>query len=464
MKKLIILVCCVLSVFCSCDNGEYKIAEYNLICNYENQKLLIDMQVDFSMPDNLSEVWFNLYFNAYSETAKYFAVENLYMPQNPLYGYGDILSVSTFGKELDYDVCRDGGLLKVNLDGERKKGERVTLFIKSLIKLSNFNHRLSAGEQTVNLGNFFPILCVYENGEFIHCPYYNIGDPFYSEVANYNVQINCEGSYSVAFSGECIGVEQADKTSYAFKGDNIRDFALVLSKDFKVKKEQLENTQISYYYLNGDGEEIKIVKDCLKFFSKNFYPYPYSTFSVAQSDFCYGGMEYPQIVLINKTLTGKQLLWTIVHEVAHQWWYGIVGNNQIEDAFIDEGLTEYCTNLFFYLHPEYGVSCQKDLAYKKLQYLKFTDFYVGLYGKAYNFSPSRSLAEYKNSDDYVNSVYIYTPYCFWQEASIKGQDDFTQKLASFVQKYAYKTVNSAEFLSFFKDYGLERVSGGKFPI
>ena len=44
----------------------------------------------------------------------------------------------------------------------------------------------------------------------------------------------------------------------------------------------------------------------------------------------------------------------IVHEIAHQWWYGLVGNNQIRTPWIDEGLAEYCTAVFFETHPQYG--------------------------------------------------------------------------------------------------------------
>lgn len=465
MRKFIILVlaCSFLSVFYSCKEQKEEKSEYKIDLEYSAQELKGDMQVEFSMPSKLDEICFNLYFNAYKKDATYFAVESQYLSKTPIYGCGEILSVSSYANSLDYFIEQDGGLLRVKLGRTYNKGDRVTLFIKFLVKLSNFNHRLSFGEQTVNLGNFFPILCVYQNGKYVHCPYYNYGDPFYSEVADFEVKFSCGGEYVVASTGNCEDLEVKEKASYLFKAENVRDFFLTLSKDFKVAKQTLNQTEIFYYYLTTEEKELDLISQCLGFFSERFYPYPYSTFSIAQSDFCYGGMEYPQIVLVNKNLTQAELLWTIVHETAHQWWYGIVGNNQIEDAFFDEGLAEYSTILFFENFPSYGISARQDLLNKKIQYLKFSDFFTAIYGKNYNFAPYRKLNEYKNSTDYINSVYLYTPYAFWQIGSAIGQEDFCIRLNNFAKKYAYKAVNNQTFVDFM-EVNLKSVLNGKFPV
>jgi aminopeptidase N len=66
-------------------------------------------------------------------------------------------------------------------------------------------------------------------------------------------------------------------------------------------------------------------------------------------------MEYPALVMISDNI-GEHISYeeVIVHEVAHQWWYSLVGNDQINYGFLDEGLTEYSTILFFENNPEYG--------------------------------------------------------------------------------------------------------------
>ncbi len=469
MKKFIALLLAVISInFYGCHKEENKSTNYQIICNLEGNTLNASLKIDTFLPEKLDEVWFNLYFNAYREDSEYFAVEEAYMPILPKYGYGEITSVSTKNGDLSYELCNDKGLLKVFLGKTYQKGQRVTLFIDFYLSLSNLNHRLSSGEQTVNLGNFYPIVCVYDEG-YVHCPYYSIGDPFYSEIANYEVQFSCGGEYSVASSGDCLDVEIGENiTTYLFSVKKARDFAITLSKDFSIAKVNKNGIDISYYYLNGESEEeLEIISDSLSFFSEKFYSYPYKTYSVAQSDFCYGGMEYPCLSLINKNLNREERLWTIVHETAHQWWYGIVGNNQITNACLDEGLAELSTVLFFENYPKYNISAKKDLINKAVQYGKFSAFYKSLYGQDYNFSPLRELSEYKNSLDYTSTIYLYTPYALSQMVASMGQDEFCSSLSSFAKKYAYKLANTENFAKFFSGNNgrfLQLLYQGKAPI
>ncbi len=469
MKRFTALLLICLSLFCvsGCKTTENKPTKYQIVAYLDNDALKCSMKIETYMPDDLNELWFNLFFNAYRNGAEYFAVEGEYMPLTPKYGYGEITSVSDNRGELEYQLCEDMGLLKVFFGKKYLKGQKITLFIDFLVVLSNFNHRLSMGEQTVNLGNFYPILCVYENG-FVNCPYYDIGDPFYSQVADYEVQFSCGGEYSVASSGECIGVEVGQTTTYTFAVKKVRDFAITLSKNFSIAKSTQGGVEITYYYLNGDSQEVlRVICDCLNFFSEKFYPYPYKTYSVAQSDFCYGGMEYPCLSLINKTLPREENLWSIVHETAHQWWYAIVGNNQITNACLDEGLAELSTNLFFANYPKYNISAKKDLLNKGVQYAKFSAFYKSLYGQEYNFSPLRSLGEYKNSLDYTNTIYLYTPYALSHLVVGMGQDEFCSVLSDFANKYAYNTANVKNFTSFFSGANaiyLDLVYQGKSPL
>src|SRR5699024_6835658 len=85
-------------------------------------------------------------------------------------------------------------------------------------------------------------------------------------------------------------------------------------------------------------------EDSLETFSNLFGKYPYRVYSIVMTEFP-SGMEYPGIVFINEELfmpaLEEILEQTIVHETAHQWWYGLVGNDQIKEAWLDEALTTY---------------------------------------------------------------------------------------------------------------------------
>src|SRR5699024_3207279 len=111
--------------------------------------------------------------------------------------------------------------------------------------------------------------------------------------------------------------------------------------------------------------------------------YPYSQFSVVEADFYIGGMEYPNLVMIDQSLysddSEEYLELVTVHETAHQWWYGVVGNNQIEEAWLDEGLTEYST-LLYYRH-RYGQKKMDAISFKMIGKGKYQGLSVYTQGK-----------------------------------------------------------------------------------
>lgn len=447
MKKFLILVLCVLFVpfCCSCKKENKKpLTTYNMDLFLEDNILTGELKVNFVLQKN-SYADFNFFANAYRQDAEFFALEKDDLPLEKKYGKAEILGVEsvTLNK---YELLKDNCLLRVFLNN--KKGDNVQVKIEFKVALSNFSHRLSYGEDTINLGNFYPILCVLEE-DYVFCPYYNVGDPFYSDVANYKVNFTCRGSFSVASSGICTGIKfNNDLTTYCFNLEKARDFALCLSKNFKIAKVNCNEVDVFYYYLTEDyQEELNIIKTALNYFGK-FYAYPYKTYSVCQTDFCYGGMEYPGLVYINKTLNLKDRLYTIVHETAHQWWYSVVGNNQITNACLDEGLTEFASILFFKDNQNFNFAYKNLVSQKIASYSKFQNTYKQIYGLNYNFSPLRSLQEYKNSTDYVYTAYYYMPYMLYQLYN-HNQTEFINNLIYFTKRYAFKNATLLDFVKCF---------------
>ena len=101
----------------------------------------------------------------------------------------------------------------------------------------------------MNLGNWFPVLCVYDNGAFYECEYYAIGDPFYSEVADFKVEMLVPSKMVVASIAKASSFDvRGDKTLYSYELKNARDFALVLSEKFSVISEKSGSVTVNYYY------------------------------------------------------------------------------------------------------------------------------------------------------------------------------------------------------------------------
>ena len=124
------------------------------------------------------------------------------------------------------------------------------------IKLPNCEHRFGYGDDTINLANFYPIACVYENGGFVTNPYNANGDPFYSDMANYNVNLTLDSMLTVAGTGEQYELSQkSGKTTTQFKVKVVRDFACVISEKFEVKT---NDPDVKFYHENS---KVKIKTD-----------------------------------------------------------------------------------------------------------------------------------------------------------------------------------------------------------
>lgn len=201
MKRLSIVFALVVAALCvplftACAGGQ-KGTKYTIDAVYDDQArtLTAEMTLDFcNDTDNaLTELRFHLFGNAYRQGAKYepIAVQNRYKAYYDGINYGSmtVTGVSVGGEETAYTIGgEDENILIVPLGRELFPDEQATVEISFTVVLAKVNHRLGVGKNTVNFGNFYPVLCVYEaETGWIECNYYNVGDPFVSACADYDV-------------------------------------------------------------------------------------------------------------------------------------------------------------------------------------------------------------------------------------------------------------------------------------
>jgi len=285
-----------------------------------------------------------------------------------------------------------------------------------------------------------------QNGQFVEYPYYATGDPFVSNMSNFSVTLLLPESYSVAHSGECIQkISENGISTYLFEGKCIRDFALCISEDFSVKSIECENTLIEYYYIS-DGtpdDTLALIAACFDYFNQAFGEYPYSYYCVAQTELCFAGMEFSNMVYVANDLSKESYYRVIIHETAHQWWYGLVGNNQVENAWLDEGLAEYSVVMFYEAFPEYG----NGLEMIKNSYKRYKLFYdvITNYNKNFDTSLTRSIPEYPDGQSYVCMNYLKSMLLFDSLNSTMGDKKFNSAIKRYFETAKY-TVASPETL------------------
>ncbi|MGQ4048696.1 M1 family aminopeptidase (plasmid) [Streptococcus suis] len=92
---------------------------------------------------------------------------------------------------------------------------------------------------------------------------------------------------------------------------------------------------------------LTLAKNALTFYQDHIGDYPHKQLDIVLDDEQF--MEYPGIVTINPYIDDKRFYdISIVHEIAHQYFYGVVANDPYNNAWIDEGITEFATSMYFY--------------------------------------------------------------------------------------------------------------------
>jgi aminopeptidase N len=184
-----------------------------------------------------------------------------------------------------------------------------------------------------------------------------------NEVSFYVVEASAPEEAVLAFPGIELGRRTAQgRTEVLFALGPARDLFLAASREFVVLEERRGGVTVRSVAPRGREDGARLVlsaaEEALVSFSRRFGPYPFSTLNLVAAPFGALGMEFPGITLLALRLYDlgegahgiphRVLLEaTLAHEVAHQWFYASVGNDQLEEPWIDESLAQYASWLYY---------------------------------------------------------------------------------------------------------------------
>jgi len=217
-------------------------------------------------------------------------------------------------------------------------------------------YNLSQG--VLALSGWYPILAVYDANGWNLDPVSAMGDSVYSDMAFYSVDVTASSDLVLATSG--VLVEESGERRRFVSGPS-RDFFMIMSPDFQVSSLDVGGVRLSSYSLPGHagaGEvALAAAAGSLEVYNHRFGAYPYTELDIVEAPMRNAsGVEYPGVFLVGSDLytDPDQLSFTITtaHEVAHQWWYNLVGNDVFAEPWLDESLATYSSNI--YLQETYG--------------------------------------------------------------------------------------------------------------
>lgn len=213
------------------------------------------------------------------------------------------------------------------------------------------------------LDEFYPVIPVYDDEGWNVESLPPHGDVTYFDASFYLVRVSAPSALTIVASGVEVGHEYSNGSQIVtFAAGPARDFYLAASDNYIVISETVGETRVNSFAFPERRERaevaLRFASDALRIYNRRFGAYPYTELDIVSSPMLASGMEYPGMVAISLKLYDPSALvrglpslvmleGTVPHEAAHQWFYNAVGNDQVDEPWLDEAFAQYSTGLYY---------------------------------------------------------------------------------------------------------------------
>ena len=309
-------------------------------------------------------------------------------------------------------------------------------------------------EDVLVLDEFYPVIPAYDDeGWNVEIPSRN-GDVTHFDASFYLVRVTAPATLTLVASGVEVGRERlGERQVLTFAAGPARDFYLAASQAFTSVSARVGDTQVHSYAFAERGEAaeraLQHAVDALNVFNARLGPYPYTEFELASTPMRAQGIEYPGVVGLSLALYDPAqvvgglpsrviLEAAVAHEVAHQWIYNVVGNDQVDEPWLDEALAQYLTMLYYAdVYGEEGARAFRSALMGRWDRVDRADIPIGMPTGSYE------------GAEYAAIVYGRGPLFVETLAEKMGQEKFEQFLRGYyaVHKWGIATRDSFQQLA-----------------
>jgi hypothetical protein len=344
-------------------------------------------------PDTLHYIYLHLWPNAYLNDRTIFTEQqtvnrksNFYYSKPHQRGFIDSLDASINGQKVSlYSNDKTPDIARVDLPEALPPGGSFTFATPFRVKIPDVFSRLGHSGQAYYISQWFPKPAVYDRQGWHAMPYTDQGE-FFSEFGSYDVSITLPENYVVMATGNCLdesenawldslarlpvtaplkglskhrrdSLDRFPKSALTtktlhFHEDNVHDFAWFADKRFIVRKDTVHIAEkadpVTIYTAclpsakKAWQHAPQYLKATVRQLSAEVGAYPYQTIKAVQGNIpAGGGMEYPTVAIIDRKLEDNLLIQTIVHEAGHNWFYSVLGSNERDIPWMDEGINTF---------------------------------------------------------------------------------------------------------------------------
>jgi hypothetical protein len=306
-------------------------------------------------------LFFHLYPNGYkigSEFSKGYKFKDEHLSSLEI----STLKVNHKEYQFQYDMSKsqnpkDSTIISVDLDFEIMPNNSLEIVFEfqTKVPLSLKRFGYAEGRNFFFISQWFPKIGVFENGEWLNNPYYPFTN-YYSNFGNYYAELTVPKNFIVGSSGVLKSLKESkEKKTYTFTQKGIHDFAWFATDSILAETDYYESNDKQVrieLFIQPEREEylsryLNAVKNSLEYFEKYVGEYPYEKVTLVDVPRTSksGGMEYPTLFTVSADLFSPVEVGypekLVAHEFAHQYFQGIIANNETYEGWIDEGLASY---------------------------------------------------------------------------------------------------------------------------
>ncbi len=453
----------------------------------------IEMEYINNSPDALNFIYMHLWANAY-ENHKSALGKQLYQSGNDILRFGadslkggmSKLNFTLNGVEAKWEFDpKHRDIAKIYLKTPLLSGMSVKIATPFNVKIpSGAISRLGHVGQSYQITQWYPKPAVYDKNGWHQMPYLNQGE-FYSEYGSFDVKITLPENYVVGATGDVQNESElaflrqkstetqkwldedekkedlnafppsssAMKTLH-YKQSKVHDFAWFADKRFLVLQDEVElphSKRMVTTYAMFTPKNSRLWKKASEYLKDGTYyyslwngDYPYNQVTAVDGTISAGGgMEYPNVTVIGNASNDEQLEIVIVHEVGHNWFYGILGSNERDHGWMDEGLNTL--NEIRYIQTKYpGNTRLSDQVlngkfhFDHLDYHDQSDLSVLAITKFGEDQPIETKSADYSGINYGMIMYQKTGLVFHYLKSYLGDDLFDKSMSAYFEKWKFR--------------------------
>ncbi len=450
----------------------------------------IQMEYTNNSPDTLREIYIHLWPNAYKNNKTQFAKQQLENGKTDFYfakkserGYIDSLDFHINGKKAEWTLTKDIDIALVKLPEPLLPKQKMRIETPFFVKIPKTFSRLGHEGNSYQITQWYPKPAVYDKYGWHPYPYLDQGE-FYSEFGSFVVNITVPKDYVVLATGRLITESEkkwleerkklsekflktsADSVKFptgnngyktlTFKQAKVHDFAWFAAKDYyylsdtmKLPSGRIIKVEAAFFEHGKNiwKNALKYTKLAVEEYSENVGEYPYDVVSVVQGPLGAGaGMEYPTITILDAG-SSIGLKNVIIHEVGHNWFYGILANDERHFPWMDEGINSFYENKAMSIHHVQfrPIGTRMDFAAAYLQWQNTEQ-------------PVQEWAQKYSNINYGLIVYMKTSKLLKYLENYLGEETFSKAMKTYYQRWKFKHPYPEDIKKVFEEVSGEDLS------